>query len=222
MKFKPILGALGVAAAMVFAPLTANAITLELDDLATVGVDATKVGAGVAVYQSAVDGAVGAFTVDIASSTITSTSGQHTLNTTSIQSAGVGDLRITATETGLTSFGSSSVGLWGSGTVSDAASSIKVSHFIDIGDGAGFTLVGSLLDLGSTVASLTTTDSALGIVGGMFDLKTVIDIVTVAADPIANVNATLVATVPLPAGLLLLLTGIGGIALVGRRQRMLA
>ena len=220
MKLKGILGAVGIAASVVLAPISSNAVTLELDDLSTVGVDATKVGLTTASFLSAVDGMVGGFNVDIASSTITSTSNNHTLNTTSIQTAGLGALRITATETGLTSF-NGNAGLWASGTVSDAASSIKVSHFIDIGDGAGFTLIGSLLDLGSSVASLTTSDSRTGIVG-TFDLKTVIDIVTVAGDEIANVNATVVAAVPLPAGMLLLLTGLGGIALVGRRRAMAA
>ena len=207
---------LGLAAAVAIVPSLSNALTLTIDDAATVGVDHTVIGATVANFS----GAAGGFNVAIASGSITSDPSSYTLNTTSIQARGVGTLMIMAEQTGLTGFPQPFLNLAGTGSVTDHGTTILVEHLIDLG--GGYQTVGSVLQFlngtpGPVALSASTTDVVAGVAS--FALKTIITVTTAANDQTANVNATLVASVPVPAAGLLLLTALGGAGFVARRRK---
>jgi hypothetical protein len=91
--------------------------------------------------------------------------------------------------------------------------------------GAGYQTVGSLLAfVGGTPGPVNLAGITSDIVAAAatFSLKSVFTIVTNASDQTANVNSTLaVSPIPLPAGGLLLLTALGGLAF-GRRRKQAA
>ncbi|MFK7751205.1 MAG: VPLPA-CTERM sorting domain-containing protein [Sedimentitalea sp.] len=206
---------MGLAAAVAIVPTFSSALTLTVDDLGTAGVDSTTVGGTLA----STFGTVGGFEVAIASGSISSTADSYTLNTTSIQVAGTGTLQISAEQTGLTGFPQPFLNLTGSGSVTDHGTTVTVEHMIDLG--GGYQTVGSVLSfVGGTPGPVNLSDITNDTVAGTptFDLKTVITVTTASNDQTANVNATLVASVPLPAGGLLLLTALGGVAVARRRK----
>jgi len=209
------LKVLGLAAAVAIVPAMSSALTLTVDDLGTAGVDSTTVGAS----SASATGTVGGFEVAIASGSITATADSYTLNTTSIQVSGTGTLQIMAEQTGLTGFPQPFLNLTGSGSVTDHGTTVTVEHMINLG--GGYQTVGSVLSfLGGTPGPVNLSDITQDTVAGApaFDLKTVITVTTGSSDQTANVNATLVASVPVPAAGLLLLTALGGVAAARRRK----
>ena len=82
--------------------------------------------------------------------------------------------------------------------------------------------MGSVLNFaGGTPGPVNLADITSDVVAGAasFDLKGVFTIVTGNGDQTANVNSTLVAAVPLPAGGPLLLTALGGMGIARRRKK---
>ncbi len=206
----------GLAAAIALAPTLSSALTLTIDDLGTAGVDQTVVGASTANFS----GTAGGFDVAIASGNISSTGSAYTLNTSSIQTSGVGTLQISAEQLGLTGFSAPVLNLAGSATVSDIGVSVTVEHFINTG--GGYQLVGDALNFaGGTPGPVNLSDITFDGVAmsPTFDMMSVFTIVTDSSDMTANVNSTLVASVPLPAGGLLLLTALGGMGIARRRKK---
>lgn len=207
---------LGLAAAAALVPSLSSALTLTIDDLGTAGVDQTVIGASTANFS----GTAGAFGVAIASGNISSFGNSYILNTSSIQTSGIGTLQISAEQTGLAGFSAPVLNLAGSGTVSDIGLSVTVEHFINTG--SGYQTIGNALNfVGGTPGPVNLGDITYDNVAmsSLFDLKSVFTIVTDASDPIANVNSTLVASVPLPAGGILLLTALGGMGIARRRKK---
>lgn len=213
-------------AAIALMPTFASAVTLSVDDLGTIGVDSVTVGGS----SASATGTVGGFEVAIASGSISSTLNSYTLNTSSIQVAGVGTLQVTLEQTGLTGFSLPNLNLVGTGSVSDHGTTITVAHMIDFG--GGYQTIGNILSFtggtpGPFNLSDITSDTVLG--SPTFDLKSVLTITNSSNDQTANVNSTLVATaqqaatpVPVPAGGLLLLSGLAGFAGLRRRKKRAA
>ncbi|SFU18559.1 VPLPA-CTERM sorting domain-containing protein [Sedimentitalea nanhaiensis] len=207
---------LGLAAAVALAPTLSSALTLTIDDMSTVGVDQTVIGATMANFS----GTAGGFDIQIASGGISTSGNAYTLNTSSIQVLGVGSLQISAEQTNLTGFSGPDLSLIGSGTVSDIGLTVTVEHFINTG--SGYQTVGNVLNFAAASGPVNLSDITYDTVAmsPMFDLKSVFTIVTDANYQSANVNSTLrVTPVPLPAGGILLLTALGGMGIARRRKK---
>ncbi len=216
MNMLSTMKSLGLAAVVAIVPSLSSALTLTIDDLGTAGVDQTVVGASTANFS----GMAGGFSVAIASGNISSTGSTYTLNTSSIQTSGVGTLQIAAEQLGLTGFNGPVLDLAGSGSVTDIGVSVTVEHFINTG--GGYQMVGDVLNFaGGQMGPVNMSDITYDSVAmpASFDLKSVFTIVTDSSDMSANVNSTLVASVPVPAAGLLLLTALGGMGIARRRKK---
>jgi len=212
---KSAVGALAVGALVALAPASAKAVTLNIEDKDS-GVTATVSDGATAIFS----GSVGAFDISVASAGISSQADEHRLQTTSIETDGVGWLQITATETDLTDFGASSLNLFGTGSTSDIGHRVRVRHFVDTG--GGFVQIGDHINLwksdgdvqgGSVGQSFATGPD------GILALRTIFDIINTEGNTSSNINATLVAAVPLPAAGLLLLGGLGGLVAMRRKRK---
>lgn len=196
------------AAAAIALPMSADALSIEID---AGGTTASTSGMGGASF---IDSNLNGWNLNISASAF-SNGGSEQLSSNAISAVGVGTLTVTTTETFTFGNDGDVLTLAGLASVSNAASSITVEHFVDV-DGSGFVQAGADLVFASVTGSAAT--AGYGVVDGSFDLQTVITIVTDAADTTANVNADIVASVPVPAAGLMLLAGLGGLGAMRRRK----
>ncbi len=227
MRLPNICGLL-TASALLIGAGSANALELTIDDLnagASPEVSLNDAGSpGVINYNSAVDGAVGAFSVVVSTGVGAPILGgpNDAEIDLSVQagSSGAGALQVTLTDTGLslvdTGDGDTAAISSFSINANSEGSSAVVESFIRVGGGS-FEALSTLAGLGE-VNLAETIRGTLGS-GVLFDLRTVI---TLTYDKLgfATADANLsVAPVPLPAALPLFLTALVGLGFVGRQPR---
>ena len=226
----PKICGLLTASALLIGANSANALELTIDDLNVgaspeVTLDDTAT-PGIINYNSAVDGAVGGFSVVVSTGfgdPVLGSGPNEAEIDLSVQagSSGAGALQVTLTDTDLSLANTGATGTAAaissfSINANSEGSSAVVESFIRVGGGS-FEALSTLAGLGE-INLAETIRGTLGS-GVLFDLRTVI---TLSYDKLgfATADANLsVAPVPLPAALPLFLTALIGLGFVGRHRR---
>ena len=222
---KASVGALAFGAVVALPSIQAEAATLRIEDLNGVDADFTLPDTGVLQQAATAGVSIGGMIVLIAA-TPTETAGRSFLNSISVTTAGSGRIRITTSEDG---FGAGA----GAPSVSQLAFSITSStlsqsgvlarSFVDVGNGleAQTDQVGGDLTLNGPISAGTemarTTDSA--VLSNPFSITSVFEIEHLNDKDVTSFDADVLATIPLPAGGLLLLTALGGVAALRRKRK---
>ena len=223
MRLPNICGLL-TASALLIGANSANALILEIDDLATVGPDITVTDPGNTGLVNFA-GAVGVFSLVVSTGLGAPNVGGPGVAEIDLSvqasSTAPGALQVTLTDTGLSiptgpTGGAAAISDLGINALNNA--NAVVESFIRVGGGV-FEALSSLSNLSGNVDLVETILGTIN-AGTTFDLRTVITLThgDKFASSSADANLNL-APVPLPAALPLFLTALVGLGFVGRQRR---
>ncbi|MAU53308.1 MAG: hypothetical protein CMN17_13305 [Roseovarius sp.] len=221
---KSALGALA-AGIMSLAPVGAQALTVEFDDSSTAGVDSTLSGSGSVGTLST---SVGTYSLLAFSASSFDLATESELNSVSLDiSGGVAGstLTIRVSDTGYSGGAAAPLisQLFFDVNGTALGDTISISSYVDDSD----TLFGTGTQIGSTITATNTSGSSSFSWGGTelgslalsptFSITQIIEITP--SSNRTSFDAKTVAAVPLPAGGLLLLTALGGVAALRRKRK---